>query len=214
MLAFPLFSEMIVGFKTLYQLLSKVFKTFVGVVCRRCLCQKWTHFLAFLPWMGNVSHVDFQGHREAELKQWRYTTQRRPEWLHGDVSTSIFTHLTWLPESQLPQMTYELRMWMEMIWVLFGPFSLSGPVPGATTFDICSFSPWKKHVSTISHLPHWLPWLPWLICTLSKDSKRPSSESAMEIPPKHQKNYQLCIYIYIIISYTNTHIPWNPLYNI
>lgn len=39
---------MIVGFKTLYQLLSKVFKTFVGVVCRRCLCQKWTHFLAFV----------------------------------------------------------------------------------------------------------------------------------------------------------------------
>ena len=132
----------------------------------------------------------------------------------GDVSTSIFTHLTWLPELQLPQITHKLRMWMdmrryEMIWVLFGPSSLSGQVPGATTFDICSSSPWKKHASTISHLPHWLPWLPWLICTLSNDSKRPSSESAMEILPKHQKNYQLCmcINIYIYIHIYHIQIP-------
>lgn len=59
-----------------------------------------------------------------------------------------------------------------------------------------------ENMAAISHLPHWLPWLPWLICTLSNDSKRPSSESAMEIPSKHQK-LPICvhtnIYIYIYI---------------
>lgn len=105
-----------------------------------------------LPWMGSVSHVDFQGHREAELKQWRYTTQRRPQWLHGDVSTSIFTHLTWLPELQLPQITYEIRMWMEMIWVLFGPFSLSHQFQ-VPRLLISAASPHGKHRCHITPSP-------------------------------------------------------------
>ncbi len=33
MLAFTLFSEMLVGFRAFYQLLSKAFMTFVDVVC-------------------------------------------------------------------------------------------------------------------------------------------------------------------------------------
>lgn len=202
MLAFPLFSEMIVGFKTLYQLLSKVFKTFVGVVCRRCLCQKWTHFLAFVcpEW--------------ATFPMLTSRVTERPSWSNGatppkgvlsgsgDVSTFIFTQLTWLPELQLPQITYELRMWMDMIWVLFGPYWTSSR---CHSFWYLQLLP-MENMAAISHLPHWLPWLPWLICTLSNDSKRPSSESAMEIPSKHQK-LPICVHINIKYIYIYSQIP-------
>ena len=64
---------------------------FVGVVC-----VKMDALLSVcLPWMGNVSHVDFQGHREAKLKQWRYTTQRRPQWLWRCINFHFHSpHLT------------------------------------------------------------------------------------------------------------------------